>query len=109
MFISVTRLHLRRVTKLPTFTWLTIRSAIQSRKSAGLLKSSFRKEGMLTYWTLTVWDNKEHMTAFRNTGTHLGAMKISREIADKLDYVHWEDDEIPNWDEARHKLKEVNG
>jgi hypothetical protein len=82
MFISVTRLHLRGFTKLPVFSLFTLKSIMQSRKSQGLLKSSLRKEGWMTYWTLTVWDTKEHMMAFRNTGSHLEAMKIARKIAD---------------------------
>jgi hypothetical protein len=98
---------LRGVTKSPVFAWFTLKSIIQSRKFTGLLKSSLRKEGWMTYWTLTVWDTKEYMMAFRNTGSHLEAMKIARQIADKLDYVHWEDDTIPDWRIAMQRLKET--
>ncbi|WP_067726794.1 hypothetical protein [Oceanobacillus damuensis] len=104
MFISVTRLHLKGKRKLPRFFVYTIKSIIQSRKADGLKFSSFNKEGWVTYWTLTVWESKEHMKVFRNNGNHLKAMKISRNIADELESVNWDAETIPDWDECKDTL-----
>ncbi|RBW67952.1 DUF3291 domain-containing protein [Bacillus taeanensis] len=104
MFISVTRLHLRGKRKLPSFIWHTLQSMNQLKKAEGLTHSSFNKEGWLTYWTLTVWENKEDMKNYRNNGSHLKAMKIARKIADELESFHWEGETIPSWAESKERL-----
>ncbi|WP_053365734.1 DUF3291 domain-containing protein [Bacillus sp. FJAT-27245] len=109
MFISVTRLHLKGKRKLPSFFLHTIKSIMQSRKAEGLVFSSFNKEGWDTYWTLTVWESKEHMMVYRNNGSHLKAMKISRNIADKLELVNWEAESIPSWNECKDRLHKKFG
>lgn len=109
MFISVNRLHLKSKRKIPSFFFHTIKSIIQSKKAKGLKFSSFYKEGWHTYWNLTVWESKEHMKTFRNNGNHLKAMKIARNIADKLDHINWETEAIPTWDECKDRLHEKFG
>ena len=104
MFISVTRLHLKGKRMLPSFFWHTIKSIYQSRKAEGLLDSSFDHEGWDTYWTLTVWENKDRMKEFRNNGKHLKAMKISRSIADQLETINWEAETKPVWMECKERL-----
>lgn len=89
---------------LPSFFWHTFKSINQSRKAEGLLYSSFDKEGWETYWTLTVWENKESMKEFRNKGNHLKAMKVSRNIADKLETIKWESHSKPTWIECKERL-----
>ncbi|MFC3039197.1 DUF3291 domain-containing protein [Virgibacillus xinjiangensis] len=109
MFISVTRLRLKGKRMLPSFYFHTITSMIQSRNAEGLEFSLFNKEGWDTYWTLTVWESKEHMMAFRNSGWHLKAMKRSRKMADQLEAVNWESDTLPGWKEGRARLYEKFG
>ena len=104
MFMSVTRLHLKGKRMLPVFFYHTLWSIIQSKNAKGLLYSSFDRESWHTYWTLTVWENQDCMRAFRNKGSHLKAMKISRNIADELEYINWEADQIPTWDECKKRL-----
>ena len=104
MFISVTRLHLKGKRMLPSFFFHTFKSIIQSKKAEGLKFSSFNNEGWDTYLTLTVWESKEHMKVYRNNGSHLKAMKISRNIADKLESINWEEDTIPSWNECKDRL-----
>lgn len=82
---------------------------MQSKKSEGLLFSSFEKEGWDTYWTLTVWESKADMEFFRNNGNHLKAMKISRHLADKLELVNWEAEAIPTWNECKDRLHKKFG
>lgn len=109
MFISVTRLNLKSKRKLPNFFFHTIKSIIQSKKEEGLKHSSFYKEGWDTYWTLTVWESKEHMKLFRNNGNHLKAMKLSRNIAGKLELINWEAEAIPTWNECKDRLHKKFG
>lgn len=109
MLISVGRLHVKSKRKIPSFFYHTIKSIIQSKKAEGLIFSSFNREGWLTYWTLTAWESKEHMMTYRNKGNHLKAMKVSRDIADRLDQINWEADVIPTWDEAIERLHEKFG
>ncbi|MEK3981363.1 hypothetical protein MKY37_20330 [Psychrobacillus sp. FSL K6-2836] len=109
MYISVTRLHLKGKRKLLSFSFHTIKSIIQSKKAKGLKFSSVNKEGWETYWTLTVWESKEHMKVYRNNGNHLKAMKISRNIADKLELINWEAEAIPTWNECKDRLNKKFG
>ncbi|MEH6939790.1 DUF3291 domain-containing protein [Bacillus sp. JJ664] len=111
MFISVTRLHLRGKRKLPLFFLHTFQSNQQLKKAEGLIHSSVRNEDLLTYWTLTVWENKEFMKKYRNNGNHLKAMKISRNIADELEKINWEveNEKIPNWMECMEQLHQHYG
>lgn len=109
MFISVTRLHIKSKRKLPIFFFHTIKSIIQSKNTEGLKFSSFNKEGWDTYWTLTVWESKEHMMVFRNNGNHLKSMKISRNIAYKLELIYWVAEAIPTWNECKERLHKKYG
>ncbi|PLT27917.1 hypothetical protein [Peribacillus deserti] len=104
MFISVTRMRLKRKRNLPAFIWYTLRSVSQSKKAPGLLHSSLDKEGWHTYWTLTLWENKDDMKMYRNKGNHLKAMKISRKIASELESLNWEGDHHPSWSECKERL-----
>ncbi|MGX2959782.1 hypothetical protein JNUCC23_11035 [Peribacillus sp. JNUCC 23] len=58
---------------------------------------------------LEVWESKEHMKVFRNNGNHLKAMKISRNIADKLELINWEAEAIPTWNECKDRLQKKFG
>ncbi|PGZ06232.1 hypothetical protein COE30_21820 [Bacillus cereus] len=109
MFISVTRMRLKGKRMLPFFFIYTTRSGLQANKANGLIHSSFAKEGWYTYWTLTVWENKEYMKEFRNNGNHLKAMKIARKIASELEYTNWEQDTIPKWDNCKEVLHSKYG
>lgn len=104
MYIAVTRLHLKGKRMLPSFFWHTISSIIQTKKSKGLVHSSFDMDNLYTYWTLSVWENKEYMIEYRNKGYHLKAMKASRKIADELEYISWEANDIPDWKECKQRI-----
>ncbi|WP_309087190.1 hypothetical protein [Domibacillus sp.] len=109
MLVSVTRMRLKGKRKLPVFIWYTVKSISQSRKAEGILYSSFNREGWDTYWTLTIWENKNSMKEYRNKGSHLKAMKVSRNIADELESINWEADNKPSWDECKGRLNNKFG
>ncbi|WP_409292510.1 DUF3291 domain-containing protein [Peribacillus sp. SCS-37] len=109
MFVSVTRLRLKGKRKLPLFFWHTLKSKSQVKKSEGLLYSSLNNEGWDTYWTLTIWENKNTMKEYRNKGSHINAMKVSRKIADELEFINWEAGDNPTWDECKERLHHKYG
>jgi len=104
MFVSVTRLHLKGKRKLPAFFWHTFHSTRQVKRADGLKHFLVDREDWATYWTLTVWENKTSMKEYRNKGNHLKAMKISRHIADELESINWEAENIPSWVECKERL-----
>ncbi len=89
---------------LPLFFLHTFQSNQQLKGAEGLLHSSVRNDDLMTYWTLTVWENKEFMQKYRNNGNHVKAMKISRNIADELEKINWEveNEQTPNWKELKN-------
>ncbi|PQZ52420.1 hypothetical protein CQZ94_24210 [Bacillus sp. MYb209] len=109
MFVSVTRMRLKGIRMLPNFFVYTTRAFLQSKNANGLIHSSSQKERWHTYWTLTVWENKEYMKAYRNNGNHLKAMKVARDIASELEYTNWEHDTIPKWDNCKEVLHSKYG
>ena len=56
--------------------------------------------------TLTGWENKEAMKAFRNNGHHLDAMKNIKSIG-KAKSVTWDTHSKPDWNEAKEKLRGI--
>ncbi len=105
MIVSITRLHLRSVRSLPAFTRLTLQAHRQIHKTPGLLRTSYRKEGLLTYWTLSIWESEEQLRTFRNNGAHLEAMKRSRQLADELQYIRFSTETVKlDWGMCKEKL-----
>jgi len=56
--------------------------------------------------TLTGWESRQAMQAFRNSGAHLEAMKHIKTIG-KAKSITWETRTEPVWDEARKILQQV--
>jgi len=59
------------------------------------------------FCTLTGWESKEDMRAFRNSGPHLEAIKNIRSIGGAKS-ITWETQKEPDWGEANQKLKDVS-
>ncbi len=72
--VSITRLRIRRKRFLPGFLFHTLRSQRQLRGSAGFLSGYTAHGAKFTFWTVTLWRDREAMAAFRRTGAHLKAM-----------------------------------
>ena len=104
MFVSVTQLKLKSLFKFLPFMRMNIKVVEQLKKAPGLVKQDMRASNPYTYWTLTVWEDKESMMRFRNTGPHLEAMKKINTIAKKAKAGNWESDTVPTWKEAMAKI-----
>ncbi len=107
MFISATELHIRSFRHLFQFMKLSFSSMKQAKKSAGCLQAKMKLKKLRIGYTITVWDNKESMLQFRNSGAHKTAMQKIRIISHQNKVLHWEDDKIPNWAEAKARLNTI--
>jgi hypothetical protein len=73
---------------------------------AGGIRSMFwRKE----FWTFTTWDDRDKMMAFVQSWPHSEAAARHGEVAEVGQYVEWESDGLPDWDEALERLQRPTG
>lgn len=109
MFVSVTRLHLRRWWYLPAFALHALRSRRQVRGSPGFVRGGLAGEPWLGFWTITIWADERSMKGFRNSAAHLKAMPRLSHWCDEASYVHWEQDgdAIPTAQAAFERLGSV--
>ena len=59
---------------MPTFAFHTLRSQRQLRTSDGFIAGYTALGPKFTFWTVTLWRDRESMAAFRRTAAHLKAM-----------------------------------
>ena len=107
MFVSVTRLRIRRLLYMPQFLWHTRSAEKQASKAAGFLGGRLLVDRHRVYWTLTGWESEKAMKAYRGSGAHGAVMKRLPGWCDEAAYTHWEsfDTAIPMWPEAYERLK----
>lgn len=89
VFISITRLRIRKWYFLPAFLYFTFLSVRQARRVNGNLHTSVFRDAGLTFWTITVWRDEASMRAFRNTGAHRRVMPKLLDWCDEATYAHW--------------------
>ena len=107
MIIVATELHVRNLRYFFEFAFFSVRSMIQAKKANGCIKASVMNGGWRIGYTLTVWETKEAIMEFRNSGTHKKAMSKIRKLSPQYKTLRWESDNIPDWDEAKSKLAVV--
>jgi len=98
VYVSITGLKVKNIFASFIFWWHAIPSKAQADKSTGLVLLDLKRVGSY-HFTLTVWENREAMIAYRNSGAHLAAMTAFRKIATGKIYGY-EARSIPTWDEA---------
>jgi len=103
MYCSFTQFEVKKWWALPLFQWHVFRSSSQANKSKGLLSIQAWHAGGMIFCTLTVWESKEDMLKFRNSGAHLLAMKLSYKMG-KGKAVGWESNGMPTKAEGKEKL-----
>ena len=106
-FVSVTRLRLRSIRFLPVFAVHTLRSIRQVRGSAGFRGGSLLPDRRWTFWTLTVWDDRDAMRAYMTAGAHRTAMPKLLDWCDEASVVHWDDTDpaVPGWATADARMR----
>ena len=104
MYVSVTKLKLKSIFKLPLFLTLVARINKQVTQSRGNIDSENKRING-HFCTLTHWESKNDMLAFRNSGAHGASMNRIGRIA-KATYFHgFESEKKVDWDEALQELE----
>jgi hypothetical protein len=106
--VSVTRLRVRSLWRLPVFGWHAFQSTRRIQASEGFLSGYFANEPRRVFWTVTAWTDAASMKAFRNGGAHLAAMKGLPGFCDEASYFHFEQEgaELPAIEEAHRRMRE---
>ena len=104
MFASTTKYTLKSIPAFSLFAILSLKSIAQANSSNGLIKIKIRIRDLRT---LTVWQSKENMMAFRNSGFHQQAMIASTKLGSNQSYS-WHTDHVPNWQEAIAKINSIS-
>jgi Domain of unknown function (DUF3291) len=89
IFVSVTRLRLRKLRFLPGFAFFSLRSVVQAKRTSGCVHARAIRETGSVFWTITLWKEEAAMRFFRNSGAHSAAMPKLAEWCDEATYVHW--------------------
>lgn len=84
-----------------------------SSKALGILKQlkttnckEFKKKGIWTkHYTMTLWNDDNELKEFAKSGSHLDAMKKSKEIAKEIRTITIDADKLPSWDDAKKLLE----
>lgn len=107
MFISVTRLRIRRLIDLIPFFLHNERVVKQTLRAPGYLGGSLFVDRKRTFWTLTAWKDKAAMMAYRNADAHKAAMPRLQHWCDEASVAHWEVEDgapVPAWPEAHTRM-----
>lgn len=107
-FISVTRLRVRSIWKLPKFLFHALGSERQAKVAPGNLNVLAGRGPNWVFWTISMWKDEAAMRAFLLSGNHRKAMPVLSEIVDESAVTHWEQDSdtFPKWSEAYQRLRE---
>ena len=105
MYYSVTWLKLSSIWKLPQFFRLVAAIDEQLKDTPGVIEVKKKPLSPWVWCTLTHWDNKESMTAFRNSGAHLNAMKETSALTQATRSHGGETKAVVDWGEALSQLE----
>ena len=101
MIVTATQIKLKSIFGFFRFLPRVKNIQAQLSETDGLVFQKFK--GLRT---LTGWESKDAMKAFRNNGYHLDAMKNIKNIG-KAKSITWEAQSEPEWHEAIEKLHAV--
>lgn len=98
MYVSVTGLKTNGFISSLRFWFLTVPTFLSAQKAEGILLCQ-TKSVTGYHHTLTVWESKKQMIAYRKSPAHLKAMKVFSSIATGKVYGY-DSDVIPSWEDA---------
>ena len=106
--LSVTRVRLHKARFAVPFVRFAIASANQAKQSGGFIGGYLANGWPLTFWTVTVWQDREAMQAYRGSGTHREAMPSLAGWCSEasLASIDREDESVPEPAEAGAVLRE---
>jgi hypothetical protein len=105
-YVSITGLQVKSYFHLPQFFYHALPSIRQAERAAGNISTSSNYiKGM--QHTMTVWENREYMLQYLQTGAHLQAMKTSPIVGRYVKVYGYCTDTIPDdWKQARQLWEE---
>ena len=101
MIISATQIKITSIIGYLRFFPLVNRTRKQLEEVDGLI--FIKTKGLRT---LSGWQSREAMMAFRNNGHHLEAMKKTNKIG-LTKSISWEADRKPGWNEVKARLQSL--
>jgi heme-degrading monooxygenase HmoA len=105
-FIVVTRLRLRDPAFFDEFFASAVAVTEQAQNSEGNLGADVLAEANNTYWTRTVWQERDRMNAFVGSEPHLHTMSRIDDWCDEATFVDWEQAaaDLPDWQDGYRRL-----
>lgn len=101
MIVSVTKIELISYSKLIAFF------KFNGQIIAELKESNYRKHKVTGSWnlkvwyTMTLWENEKDINDFYRKGTHLEAMKQSKNFSAKIQSHRLQNEDLMGWKEAK--------
>ena len=105
MFITITSLKLRHWWGFFYMSYLALQIVRQTRAQKGFIEMKNTGFGYL-HFTLSVWESEADAKNFARSGAHLEAMKGSQSLATEIRIYTFQDEKIPDWQEAKRLLFE---
>ena len=104
--IVVTRLRLKDPALFDEFFASAVAVVEQAQKSEGNLGADVLAEANNTYWTRTLWQERDLMNAFVGSEPHLHTMSRIDDWCDEATFVDWEQAsaELPDWQAGYGRL-----
>ncbi len=106
--VAVTRLHVRSEEFLPAFFEAAFASGAEAEQATGNLSSvAVVEPDGRTFWTRTVWSDRQAMRTFMRLPGHSAAMPKLREWCDEASVVNWEQEDSgsPSWPAAHERMQ----
>jgi hypothetical protein len=103
MIISVTKLELKSPFLYFSMMYWAIR-IMKQLKSSNCITVKTRGLGA-NHYTLSAWENRDHLNDFYRKGDHSLAMKKSTVLAKRVITYSYSSTDLPTWKEAKKRLK----
>lgn len=104
MKATITSIKLKGPLKFFLLSWKALHIMRQLRTTNC---NAFKKRGIWTmHYTMTLWNSEEELRAFSESGTHLAAMKASKELAREIRTITIDAENLPDWKTAKQLLEQ---
>jgi hypothetical protein len=97
--IVVTRLRLRDTALLDEFFTHAVAVIEQATQSEGNLGADALAEAHDVWWSVTAWQDRNHIKAFVDNEPHLSTAALLDHLCDEATFVDWEQagSHLPDW------------
>jgi heme-degrading monooxygenase HmoA len=105
-FVSITRLRIRSRDYVDLFAAALPGVYAQAAEAPGNLGMDLLADANDTFWTKSVWTDRDAMRGYMTSGDHGDVMPHLRDWCDEAHVAHWdqEGDELPTWEEAHRRI-----